>query len=153
MTHEWEPFTADYDYEKRPYLIRTAEGVECRCWPNAGVMNSMDASGRRWGGNAGVECKFAYPDDDEMGLRAMEEAGEFKRAANEDGRDLAIVAPRQQGRTAMRLALMAAAMAGANVDVKRDTAAMKRKRCTHKFGIAGGFSECPSCEVKAAQGG
>ena len=35
-------------YEKRVYLVHVSNDEAVRCWPNAGIMNAMDGSGRAW---------------------------------------------------------------------------------------------------------
>lgn len=45
----WELFTPDYDYEKEPYFVRSGEGQpSILCYPNAGIMNAMDGTGRNF---------------------------------------------------------------------------------------------------------
>jgi hypothetical protein len=54
----WHLFTPDFAYAKAPYDVRTHEGGELvRCYPNAGVMCSMDGSGRQF---EACECEVRY---------------------------------------------------------------------------------------------
>lgn len=43
-----KPFLWDGSYQKRWYEVTTASGEKVKCWPNAGIMNSTDGSGRDW---------------------------------------------------------------------------------------------------------
>ena len=61
----WEPFTDDYDYDKAPYEVLMRDGSAVQCWPNAGLMNALDGSGRMWGPDEHVlvrRCeRLTYP--------------------------------------------------------------------------------------------
>lgn len=44
----------DGEYEKLFYWVHLPSGERVQCWPNAGIMNSTDGSGRQWRPEEGV---------------------------------------------------------------------------------------------------
>jgi hypothetical protein len=43
-----EPEVWDGSYEKEFHYVHLPDGTKVTCWPNAGTMNAVDGSGRRW---------------------------------------------------------------------------------------------------------
>lgn len=43
-----EPEIWDGSYEKEFHYVHLPDGTKVTCWPNAGTMNAIDGSGRRW---------------------------------------------------------------------------------------------------------
>ena len=55
----WQNFGEDFDYEKEYYEVKTKDGeIISAIWPNAGVMNSTDGSGRLWTHKDGVQVRL-----------------------------------------------------------------------------------------------
>jgi hypothetical protein len=42
------PVVWDGDYDKQFYWVHLPDGSRVECWPNAGIMNATDGSGRQW---------------------------------------------------------------------------------------------------------
>jgi hypothetical protein len=43
-----EPTLWNGEYEKQFYWVHLPDGTRVECWPNAGIMNATDGSGRMW---------------------------------------------------------------------------------------------------------
>lgn len=58
----WEKFTPDFDYEKKPYIVKQ-NNEYMMCWPNAGRMNALDGTGRSI--DPGEDVEVVIVDHDE----------------------------------------------------------------------------------------
>jgi hypothetical protein len=64
----WQPFTPDFDYEKAFYDVLLPSGeIVKHCWPNAGWLNTMFGTMRKWSGTDGVKVRLSatHPMDEE----------------------------------------------------------------------------------------
>jgi hypothetical protein len=61
----------DGDYEKQFYWLQTADGERVKCYPNAGIMNSLDGSGRQWRPDGAVQVE-PIDDDHPDGMHGNE---------------------------------------------------------------------------------
>lgn len=51
-------FTEDFDYVKDFYEVLLSDGtIVPKCWPNAGLMNATDRTGRSWDANSGIKVR------------------------------------------------------------------------------------------------
>ncbi len=64
---EWQPFTEDFDYEKKFYDVLLPNGtIVEQCWPNSGIMNAIMTKGRYYPkDNVKVRISHRHPMDDE----------------------------------------------------------------------------------------
>lgn len=58
------------DYVKKPYLT-LIDGEEVPCWPNAGIMNACDGSGRYWMPEDNVQVRICTVDEHVAASRAL----------------------------------------------------------------------------------
>lgn len=144
----------DGRYEKNFYWVYPADGApRVKCWPNAGVMNAADGSGREWRPADGVavaligfdEQDLEEPEDSKP-LFSMRDQLERRRQKALLNVSLAV---RERSEVAEVESKTRAIVEGKSW--ARPTGGrliFKRGVCKHKFGLAGGFDECSACGVK-----
>lgn len=144
----------DGAYTKQFYWLYPSDGsARVKCWPNAGLMVSVDDSGRVWKPADGVDVQLITEEAEEpseyplrpsiaaLGLRERLEQRR-KSALQRIGEKVHMQVEAKQLETNVRTIVEGKPWA------KTAGLGFKRGVCKHKFGLAGGFTECSACGVK-----
>lgn len=129
------PWTGHYD--KEHYVVLMPDGERVLCWPNAGLMNACDGSGRMWKPDGVVRVERIDQTSPEHPLN---------KYSITDGPPDETTRTDEPTRARKRVpAVLGAALSLAGMSLH----VPDKPPCTHGFGLAGGFSECSACGITA----
>ncbi len=144
----------DGEYEKNFYWVWPPDGsARVMCWPNAGLMNATDSSGRRWKPEDNVRVQMITEEDEAYPPRLNLRKRESAVVVGERVHRHVETAITRRSSAGLQVLLAMASLGAEYVappDMLLDVGTRDRREdaCTHGFGFAGGFSECSACGFK-----